>query len=324
MEAGRGAEQPPSADSWPPGAAGLVLHTIVAHPTDPRRIWVGISAAGVFSTEDGSVTWERRNRLSNANACEGHDHPAAPRDGETGHCAHNMVRAGRRRCTFPAEPPQGLALERWRTQLGRHKRRPAFDFRVSDPGTSPRPRDGLDAAAQRRHGGPLSSRCKRSGMADVRRGRVMADPAQGPAAEELLFHRAPSGDGGRCARTGRNLFRYQFGFGLCQPRRGGSWTEIAQHLPTILSVKVPWTGLGHSIVFQLAKCEHAIEGNALDAAKTIPVIERFPAQAFLRLLRKHGTSEGLIPPAGTPRIPASAAVRFTRRIRAGKEPMHMQ
>lgn len=84
----------PSHDSWNPGAAGLVLHTIVSTPESPDKLWLGISAAGVFATEDGGTTWERRNRLSNADACPQHDHPAAPRDGETGHCVHNMVRAG--------------------------------------------------------------------------------------------------------------------------------------------------------------------------------------------------------------------------------------
>lgn len=83
----------PSADSWNPGAAGLVLHTIVSDPDNPKKLWIGISAAGVFASEDGGMTWERRNRLSNAAACEGHDHPASPRDGETGHCVHNMMRA---------------------------------------------------------------------------------------------------------------------------------------------------------------------------------------------------------------------------------------
>ena len=82
-----------SVDSWNPGAAGLVLHTIVSDPSDPQKLWIGISAAGVFATEDGGKTWERRNRLSNEEACPHHDHPAAPRDGETGHCVHNMVRA---------------------------------------------------------------------------------------------------------------------------------------------------------------------------------------------------------------------------------------
>ena len=83
----------PSAEAWNPGAAGLVLHSIVADPSDPLKIWVGISAAGVFATENGGTTWERRNRLSNAGACARHDHPAAPRDGEIGHCVHNMMRA---------------------------------------------------------------------------------------------------------------------------------------------------------------------------------------------------------------------------------------
>jgi hypothetical protein len=83
----------PSAGSWNPGAAGLVLHTIVADPSDADKLWIGISAAGVFATENGGVTWERRNRLSNADSCAHHDHPAAPRDGEIGHCVHNMMRA---------------------------------------------------------------------------------------------------------------------------------------------------------------------------------------------------------------------------------------
>lgn len=83
----------PSAESWNPGAAGLTLHTIVADPADAKKLWIGISAAGVFATEDGGQSWERRNRLSNAQACEGHDHPAAPRDGETGHCVHSIMRA---------------------------------------------------------------------------------------------------------------------------------------------------------------------------------------------------------------------------------------
>lgn len=84
----------PSAENWQGGAAGLTLHTIVGSPTDPDKIWLGISAAGVFASEDGGAIWDRRNRLSNAEACGPHPHPAAPKDGETGHCVHNMVRAG--------------------------------------------------------------------------------------------------------------------------------------------------------------------------------------------------------------------------------------
>ncbi len=83
----------PSADSWNPGAAGLVLHTILPDPADAKKLWVGISAAGVFATEDSGKTWERRNRLSNTQPGTQHTHPAAPRDGDIGHCVHNMMRA---------------------------------------------------------------------------------------------------------------------------------------------------------------------------------------------------------------------------------------
>lgn len=84
----------PSAPDWQPGGAGLVLHTIVTDPNDPQKAWVGISAAGVFATEDGGATWDRRNRLSNHAADHAHSHPGGGgQDHETGHCVHNMVRA---------------------------------------------------------------------------------------------------------------------------------------------------------------------------------------------------------------------------------------
>ena len=83
----------PERDQWNPGAAGLTMHTIVTDPERPEKMWLGVSAAGVFATEDAGAHWERRNRLSNAEACEEHHHPAAPRGGDTGHCVHNIVRA---------------------------------------------------------------------------------------------------------------------------------------------------------------------------------------------------------------------------------------
>jgi len=51
----------PSRPTWGPGAGGLILHTIIPHPTDTDRTWVGISAVGVFETRDGGTSWEARN-----------------------------------------------------------------------------------------------------------------------------------------------------------------------------------------------------------------------------------------------------------------------
>ena len=51
----------PSRAQWQPGAGGLILHSIVSDPDDARRMWVGISAVGVFETTDGGGTWHARN-----------------------------------------------------------------------------------------------------------------------------------------------------------------------------------------------------------------------------------------------------------------------
>ncbi|MDE0308039.1 MAG: sialidase family protein [Albidovulum sp.] len=104
----------PSAKDWNPGASGLLLHTIVPHPIDPDIIWVGISAAGVFATENGGKSWERRNRLANAESIEQIDHPAAPRDGEVGHCVHNIVRASGSRDVLYQQNHHGV----WRSSDG--------------------------------------------------------------------------------------------------------------------------------------------------------------------------------------------------------------
>lgn len=86
----QGLSDHPSAPGWEPGGAGLTLHTIVPDPGDAAKLWVGISAAGVFATEDGGTTWERRNRRANEGGTE-EDHGACGHD--VGFCVHNMVRA---------------------------------------------------------------------------------------------------------------------------------------------------------------------------------------------------------------------------------------
>lgn len=73
---------------WNPGGAGLVLHHIVPHPSNPARMWVGISAAGVFGTEDGGASWAPRNRGTRADFM-----PEDQRYPEFGQCVHSLVLA---------------------------------------------------------------------------------------------------------------------------------------------------------------------------------------------------------------------------------------
>lgn len=76
----------PTRPTWGPGAGGLILHTIVPHPTDADRVWVGISAVGVFETQDGGASWEPRNKGVRADFV-----PGPPP--ETGQCVHKFAMA---------------------------------------------------------------------------------------------------------------------------------------------------------------------------------------------------------------------------------------
>jgi BNR/Asp-box repeat len=70
--------------SWQPGAGGLCLHTIILDPSDASRMFVAISAAGAFRTDDAGETWLPINRglLS-----DGIPDP----DAEVGHCVHHIA-----------------------------------------------------------------------------------------------------------------------------------------------------------------------------------------------------------------------------------------
>lgn len=58
----RGLFDHPHRPRWMPGGGGLNLHTIVLDPTEKKRMYVGISAGGVYKTEDGGQTWHAKNR----------------------------------------------------------------------------------------------------------------------------------------------------------------------------------------------------------------------------------------------------------------------
>ncbi len=47
--------------AWQPGFGGLCAHTILADPKNPKRSWCGISAVGVFRSDDGGATWSPKN-----------------------------------------------------------------------------------------------------------------------------------------------------------------------------------------------------------------------------------------------------------------------
>jgi photosystem II stability/assembly factor-like uncharacterized protein len=73
-----------SGPRWQPGAVGMCLHTIILDPGDPQRIFIAISAAGAFRTDDGGETWKPINQGLRS----GHiPDPTA----EVGHCVHHVA-----------------------------------------------------------------------------------------------------------------------------------------------------------------------------------------------------------------------------------------
>ena len=73
-----------SGPRWQPGAGGLCLHTILLDPKDPQRMFIAISAAGAFRTDDGGTSWKAINQglrsqyIPDPNA-------------EVGHCVHRIA-----------------------------------------------------------------------------------------------------------------------------------------------------------------------------------------------------------------------------------------
>ena len=73
-----------SGPHWQPGAGGMCLHTIILDPSDPERIYIAISAAGAFRTDDGGVTWKPINKGLHSQYIP---NPTA----EVGHCVHHIA-----------------------------------------------------------------------------------------------------------------------------------------------------------------------------------------------------------------------------------------
>lgn len=74
----------PSRPDWEPGAGGLCLHTILLDPERPGRMYAGISAVGLFRTDDGGETWQLNS--------QGLVPALPPRvDENSGRCVHKAV-----------------------------------------------------------------------------------------------------------------------------------------------------------------------------------------------------------------------------------------
>ena len=72
-----------SGSKWAPGAGGMCLHTILIDPTNANRMYVAISAAGAFRTDDGGKSWKAITKGLHS------QHIPDP-TAEVGHCVHRI------------------------------------------------------------------------------------------------------------------------------------------------------------------------------------------------------------------------------------------
>lgn len=88
-----------SGAQWAPGAGGMGLHTILVDPTNPSRMFIAISAAGAFRTEDGGQTWTAINKGLRS------EH-MPDQDAEVGHCVHRIA-------LHPSKPDTLFMQKHW-------------------------------------------------------------------------------------------------------------------------------------------------------------------------------------------------------------------
>ncbi|MGV3754277.1 MAG: WD40/YVTN/BNR-like repeat-containing protein [Verrucomicrobiota bacterium] len=70
---------------WQPGAGGMAVHTIIQDPKNPQRIYIAISAAGAFRTDDGGQSWKAINQGLKS------QYELPDPDAEVGHCVHRIA-----------------------------------------------------------------------------------------------------------------------------------------------------------------------------------------------------------------------------------------
>ncbi len=88
-----------SGPAWAPGAGGMCLHTILLDPKTAGRMFVAISAAGAFRSDDSGLTWKPVNKgLRSLHI------PAA--DAEVGHCVHRLA-------MHPSQPETIFMQKHW-------------------------------------------------------------------------------------------------------------------------------------------------------------------------------------------------------------------
>jgi photosystem II stability/assembly factor-like uncharacterized protein len=223
--------QHPTREQWNPGAGGMCCHSIQLDPDEPNRLYVGISAAGVFRSEDGGESWTPANKGTAA------DFLPDPYP-ELGQCVHKVLLHPARperlwqqnHCGVYRSDDRGVQWER----LEANGLPSGFGFPLAldhrDPDTAfVVPEEGAE------------NRVTPDGRLGVYRTRDAG------ASWELASNGLPDPAWAAVLREGMSYDRFdpagiyvgtQSGSVFVSPDAGESWQEAASQLPPILSVEV--------------------------------------------------------------------------------------
>lgn len=233
FEALDGLQRHPSRESWMAGAGGLILHSLVPDPRDEGKIWVGISAAGVFHTADGGANWEPRNRGTRADFM-----PEDQRYPEYGQCVHCLVMAAgedgrlyqQNHCGMYRSDDGGATWQSIEEGLpssfgfpaAAHPRDPdtLFLFPLNGAEQGRFPPDGKAAVWRTRDGG--------QSWTDLRAGLPQENAFFGVLRQAMAADRLEPA-GVYFGTSGGELY--------ASADEGNSWSVVANHLPPIYSVE---------------------------------------------------------------------------------------
>jgi hypothetical protein len=220
-----------TAQDWQPGAGGMCLHTILLDPSDPQRIFVAISAAGAFRSDDAGASWKPINKglLSGE---------IPDPDREVGHCVHRIAQ-------HPARPDTLYMQKHWDVMRSDDAGDLWYDIGDSLPTDFGFPIDVHAHEPDTVYVVPIKSDSEHfplDGKLQVMRSRT------GGKDWETLTNGLPQGDcyvnvyrdamavdqlddcGVYFGTTGGQVY--------CSPDAGDSWSPIVRDLPAVLSVEV--------------------------------------------------------------------------------------
>src|SRR5215207_8325647 len=222
----------PTRDRWNPGAGGMCTHSIQIDPADPQTMYVGISAAGVFRSEDGGESWTPANKGTAADFMPDDPFP------EVGQCVHKVLVHPEQpdrlwqqnHCGVYRSDDRGDNWERLEANglpsgfgfpLALHPRDPDVAYVVPEEGAENRVTSDGRLGVYRTADGGASWELLQKGLPQQAWAAVMRE---GFASDR----RDPAGI----------YFGTQSGSIFVSPSEGREWITAAENLPPVLSVEV--------------------------------------------------------------------------------------